>query len=45
MAQREIEGPPNPLALSEIISNALPPDLSSSFKKEFKPNDFMVSVT
>lgn len=43
LAQRELEGPPNPLALSEIISNALPPDLSCSLKKELKPNDFMVS--
>ncbi|XP_063703303.1 RING finger protein unkempt isoform X2 [Culicoides brevitarsis] len=41
LAQRDMEGPPNPLALSEIISNALPPDLSCSLKKELKPNDFM----
>lgn len=42
MAQRELEGPPNPLALSEIISNALPPDISCGLKKELKPNDYMV---
>lgn len=41
LAPREIEGPPNPLGLGEIISNALPPELCS--KKELKPNDFMVS--
>uniref|UniRef100_A0A336MNH7 CSON003362 protein n=1 Tax=Culicoides sonorensis TaxID=179676 RepID=A0A336MNH7_CULSO len=41
MAQRELDGPPNPLALSEIISNALPPDMTLGLKKELKPNDFM----